>query len=373
MWLASWLAGWVACEHARGEKRMGRHGDGTKRAVRMALGAVCGLLIVVSGNLRDMDGARAAGSPTTPSAGQATVGLGLYQPGFPDDLTAATDFAHRTGHGLAIVHWYALWGGWKGAFNPDDLRLASVGGAVPMITWEPWDGTGPSPQWSLRNAILSGAHDDYIDSWAQGLAAYGKPVLLRFAHEMADQPRYPWAVGVNGNTAADYVAAWQHVRAIFARYQTSNVKWVWSPQMKGDAPASAYLPVFQSVYPGDDAVDWVALDVFNTGPGLESWGTPRWRSMSEVMGPAYTALTQLTDRPILLAEVGSSENGGSKADWITQALTVELPRFPRVRALVWFDVTKEHEDAWTLSSSPGAFAAWIRAASQPTFVGDWQP
>jgi hypothetical protein len=348
---------------------MGRRDDGVVRTVRMALAAVAGVLIVSSGCLRDVDRARAAGSPT-PAAGQATVGLGLYQPGFPNDLTAATDFAHRTGHGLAIIHWYAVWGGWKSAFNADDLRLASASGAVPMITWEPWDSTGTSPAWSLRAAILSGAHDDYIDSWAQGLAAYGQPVLLRFAHEMHDQPRYPWAVGVDGNTAADYVAAWHRVRAIFARYQTSNVKWVWSPQTLGDAPASAYVSVFESVYPGDDAVDWVALDAFNTGPGL-NWGAPRWRGLSEVLGPPYTALTALTDKPIILAEVGSTENGGSKADWITQALTEELPAFPRVRALVWFDTTKEHEDAWTVSSSPSAFAAWITAASQPMFAGEW--
>src|SRR5262249_12660665 len=160
----------------------------------MAAVAVFALLFVVSGELGD---AKAAGSPPPGMATettQAAVGLGLYQPGFPDDLTAATDFAHRTGHGLAIVHWYALWGGWKGAFSPNDLRRVSASGAGPMISWEPWDGTGPSPAWSLRNAILSGSHDDYIDSWAQGLAAYGKPVLLRFAHEMHDQPRYPWAV-----------------------------------------------------------------------------------------------------------------------------------------------------------------------------------
>jgi hypothetical protein len=349
------------------------HGNGMGRAVRSALVAAWALLIALSNP--GVGGAKTAGLPLpgpTLRAEPATVGLGLYEPVFPDDLTAASDFAHRTGHGLAIIHWYALWGGWKSAFNANDVQLASAVGAVPMITWEPWDGTGPSPAWSLRAAILSGTNDDYIDSWAQGLAAYGKPVLLRFAQEMHDQPRYPWAVGVNSNTAADYLAAWQRVRAIFARYQTTNVKWVWSPQMKGDAPAADYQPVFQSVYPGDNSVDWVALDVFNTGPELD-WGAPRWRSFGEVLGPAYTAMTALTDKPIILAEVGSSEHGGSKADWITQALTDELPQFPRVRALVWFDATKEHEDAWTVSSSPSAFAAWIGAASQPMFVGDWSP
>jgi beta-mannanase len=303
---------------------------------------------------------------------EVRVALGLYQTVFPDDLTAAHDFARRTGHGLGIVHWYAIWGGWKGQFSAADLRAAAAQGAVPMITWEPWTGSGPEPAWSLRNAILSGAHDDYIDNWARGLADYGGPVLLRFAHEMHDQPRYPWAVGVHGNTSADYIAAWTRVRGIFARYPTANVRWVWSPQMLGDASQATHEARFRSVYPGDDQVDWFGLDAFNTGPTLD-WGTPRWRSFSEVLATPYAAITAIADKPVLLAEVGSSELGGSKADWIGQALTSELIQFPRVRALVWFDIVKEHEDAWTLHSSPTAFAAWIAAASQPAFTGDWKP
>jgi Glycosyl hydrolase family 26 len=307
-----------------------------------------------------------------PAMAEPRVALGLYRVAFPDDLSAVSDFARQTGHGLGIVHWYALWGGWKGSFDAADFQAVAAHGAVPMVTWEPWAGDGPDPAWSLRRAILSGAHDDYIDGWARGLAAYGGPVLLRFAHEMHDQPRYPWAVGVNGNTADDYVAAWRHVRAIFARYPTANVKWGWSPQTLGDASEAVHEARYRAVYPGDDQVDWLGLDVFNTGPGLD-WGAPRWRSFGEMLSTPYAALTSIADKPVVLAEVGSSEQGGSKADWISQALTRELSQFPRVRALVWFDVAKQHEDAWTVGSSQAAYAAWLAAASQPTFGGVWTP
>jgi beta-mannanase len=299
------------------------------------------------------------------------VALGLYQTVFPDDMSAVRDFADSTGHRLSIVHWYAIWGGWKSQFSAADLQNVAAMGATPMITWEPWAGSGPDPAWSLRSAILSGAHDDYIDAWARGLSAYDKPVLLRFAHEMTDQPQYPWAVGINGNTASDYIGAWRHVRAIFKRYPTSNVKWVWSPQMLGDASETAHDARFRSVYPGDDLVDWVGLDAYNTGPNLD-WGAPRWRSLAEVLSTPYAAITAISNKPVLLAEVGSSENGGSKADWITAALGTDLPRFPRIRALVWFDIVKE--DAWTLHSSPDTFAAWIAAARQPVFrLNNWTP
>jgi beta-mannanase len=299
------------------------------------------------------------------------VALGLYQTVFPDDMSAVRDFSTRTGHKLSIVHWYAIWGGWKSQFSAADLHAVNAAGAIPMITWEPWPGSGTDPAWSLRAAILSGAHDDYIDSWARGLSTYSGPVLFRFAHEMNDQRNYPWAVGVNGNMSADYIAAWRYIRAIFDRYPTDNVKWVWSPQTIGDASEPVYEARFRAVYPGDDLVDWLALDIYNTGPNLD-WGAPRWRSFREVLSTPYAAITAIANKPVLLAEVGSTETGGSKAGWITSALTTDLPLFPRVAALVWFDIAKE--DAWGVHSSQAAFAAWISAASQPQFrLNAWSP
>ena len=299
------------------------------------------------------------------------VALGLYQTVFPDDLSAVPRL--RQSHRASAVNRPLVRDLGRLEEPVQRCRVASRqrDGRDPDDHLGAVDGQRTGPAWSLRAAILSGAHDDYIDSWARGLSAYGAPVLLRFAHEMTDQPHYPWAVGVNGNTAAEYVAAWRHVRAIFDRYPTGNVKWVWSPQMLGDASEAVHASRYQSVYPGDDLVDWLGLDVYNTGTRLD-WGTPRWRSFREVLSTPYAAITALSDKPVLLAEVGSSETGGSKAEWITSALSTELAAFPRVRALVWFDIAKE--DAWTLHSSQTAFEAWLSAASQPAFrLSAWTP
>ena len=59
-------------------------------------------------------------------------------------------------------------------------------------------------------------------------------------------------------------------------------------------------------------------------------------------GPTYAALLRLApSKPIMIAEAGSSEYGGSKAAWVRQALSVELPTaFPRVKAFVWFNSTQ---------------------------------
>jgi len=304
-------------------------------------------------------------SAILPSLGNARLqdrepAFGVYRPVFPNDLTAVDEYEGTSGVRMDIVHWYALWGGWKSAFDRSDLESVGRRGSIPLITWEPWSGRSDDPGWSLRQAVLSGRHDAYIASWARGLADYQRPVLLRFGHEMHHQS-YPWAVGINGNTADDYVATWRHVHDIFARHGATNVEWVWNPNTLAGASAEIYEPLYRSLYPGDEYVDWVGLDIYNTGPELD-WGAPTWRSFAEILGPAYHAVAMVTDKPLLLPEVGCAESGGSKATWIDDALRVQLPtHFPRVRGLVWFDTDKE--ERWALHSSDRALGAWTAAVA----------
>ena len=84
-------------------------------------------------------------------------------------------------------------------------------------------------------------------------------------------------------------------------------------------------------------LDWLGLDVFNTGPtwiGARTAGAVSVRSSSQP--PTRRSRPSRTSRAA--GRGGSSENGGSKAYWITSALTTELPMFHRVEALVWADI-----------------------------------
>jgi len=322
------------------------------------------LWLVMLGAIGATAGPSFAAAGTVPFDAQQ-IGLGVYRPEFPDDLTVLNKLEQASGKHLPFISWYALWGGWKSAFSRADLDAVAKHGSAPFITWEPWAGAGGDPAWSLQRAILSGANDAYITSWAKGMAAFGQPVYLRFAHEMHNQT-YPWALDVNGNTAAEYVAAWRHVHDIFLSNGAGNVRWVWNPNTIGAARASTYLPIYSSLYPGDDAVDLVGLDVYNTGPNLD-WGAPYWRAFSDALEEPYRALTQVSNKPVFLAEVASAETGGSKAAWIADALEQQLPAsFPRVRALIWFDVLKEEN--WPLSSSTSAWNAWAAAAQSATYA-----
>ncbi len=274
--------------------------------------------------------------------------LGVWQPGAPWDMSKLLALETMIGGKVQIVHWYQGWGAANKALDLNVLQAVDSHGSIPLITWEPWDYTKGinQPQYKLSR-IAAGAFDSYIRSWAVGLKSFGKPVFLRFAHEM-NAPTYPWSVGANGNSAGDYIRAWRHVHDIFAQAGASNVLWVWSPNVEyaGTTP-------FADVYPGSAYVDWMALDGYNGGRDLP-WGG--WQSFAQIFGNSYRKLTALSSKPVMIAETASVEGGGSKAQWITDALTVQVPtNFPRIKAVVWFNERREAD--WRVNSSSTALAA----------------
>ena len=102
-------------------------------------------------------------------------------------------------------------------------------GAVPLVTWEPWtlDGRG----FSLRG-IADGRFDGYVRRAARSAAAWGHPILLRFAHEM-NGTWYPWGRGKRETLPGIYKAAWRHLVGIFRSAGADNVRWVWAPNVDG--------------------------------------------------------------------------------------------------------------------------------------------
>lgn len=286
------------------------------------------------------------------------IALGVFTPGAPGDPSRLDDLAQCLGRMPAIVMWYQAWGNDYSAFNPRLLDEVAARGGAPMISWEPWNpaaGTADQPDFSLSR-IAAGRYDDYIDEWAIGLAAYAKPVFLRFAHEM-NGTWYPWAATINGNTPDDYLTAWRHVRERFATAGAANVRWIWSPNVEYDGSTP-----LTDLYPGDDLVDWIGVDGYNWGT-TQSWSS--WQPLEDVFGPTYDTVRRLTGLPIMISETASGEQGGDKAAWIEDAFLNALPnRFPAVRALVWFDENKETD--WRVDSSEGAAAAFQRVAIDPS-------
>ena len=286
-----------------------------------------------------------------------------------DHSTEIAAFEKKVGAPPGVVMWFQAWGRTDGRqffnFKGDD----SVGimdevvsrGAMPMVTWTPRHpgGDANQPDYALR-AIIAGKHDAYITQWAKDAAAWNKPFYLRFAHEMNGKWQ-PWSPGVNGNTVAEYNAAWRRVHDIFVKQGATNARWVWSPYVScGNCTA------FGKVYPGNGYVDWLALDGYNWGTS-SSGGS--WQSMSQVFATSYDKVTALAPtKPFMIAEISSAESGGSKANWITSAYYNTITnRMPKTQAIVWFDSIKERD--WRVNSSDASLAAYKKVAKEPSYQG----
>ena len=73
-------------------------------------------------------------------------------------------------------------------------------------------------------------------------------------------------------------------------------------------------------------------------------------------------------RPVVIGETASTRRRGSKATWITDLLTAELPdAYPQIKAFVWFDKYDSGMD-WPLESSRAASKAFAAGIAGRTYV-----
>jgi beta-mannanase len=243
--------------------------------------------------------------------------------------------------------------GWDRPFYASDERQIANRGAQHVLTWEP-------NGYTLKS-IAAGDHDAFIRSFASGAAAWGGRIYLRPMHEM-NGSWYSWGRGVNGNTAADFVRAWRHMHDIFVAAGATNVKWVWSPNVR-------YGPEYPlaDLYPGSSYVDWVALDGYNWGsdPHL---GSPAWQTFGDIFGATYQEITQSVapGKPMMIAETASTEHGGDKPAWILKTFLTDVPKYPAVRAVIWFNQADGPSD-FRINSSSSSLVAFRQVLNSAAY------
>jgi beta-mannanase len=212
------------------------------------------------------------------------------------------------------------------------------------------------------SAITSGMHDAYIRQWATDAKKWGHPFFLRIGWEM-NGGWFPWGEQAEGNHSGEFAPMWRHVHDIFTEVGAGNVSWIWCPNVD----YAEGTPIDQ-LYPGDAYVDWTCMDGYNKGSSGNDNG--KWKSFYQVFKKTYDQLLALApDKPIMIGETSSMETGGSKADWITDALTTQLPvNFPKVKAMVWFNWNVD--DAWGIESSGSALSAFSRGIASPYYAAN---
>jgi len=283
------------------------------------------------------------------------IAIGARIPGAPEHPGLIDSYARAVGRAPAIVSYYREWN--QAIFDAASLHAISRRHAVPMITWEPTvNGWQRGDTATILRTIATGGADRYLRATARAAGRWPALTFLRFAPEM-NGSWSPWGVRTPGNSAAVYVAAWRHVVSIFRSAGVHRVKWVWCPNVDDNG----VLP-FTRLYPGDRWVDWVGMDGYNWG------GSYGWQSFTAIFASSYDTLARLTTKPMMIAETGSGENGGSKAAWITQTFSHELPKFSRLAALVWFNGGGDTGADFRFNSTAAAAKAFRAALSSPRYA-----
>lgn len=206
-----------------------------------------------------------------------------------------------------------------------------------VIFWEAMDYNNESTEQKefSYDAIINGDWDEYISSFAQEIKEYGNPVILIPFEEM-NGDWYPWSISKNNNSSEKHIEAYRHIHDLFN--DALNVKFGWT--------INADSEFISSSYPGDEYVDYVGLDGFN-------FGDP-WQSFNDIFSNSLIQLSKY-EKPIYIFSFACAE-GEEKAEWITNALLVEIPKYEKVKGWIWFNENKEKDwRVWSDEKSLEAF------------------
>lgn len=264
-------------------------------------------------------------------------------------------FQEMQGNHIDLISHFALFdvNDWNNVKTYADV--AKQNGSTLVVTWMA-NGYGAQD-------IVDGRTDNYIREFAKGVKSFGDEIWMRPLHE-ANGDWYDWGVGKAGagNTDANVAEAFRHIVKIFRDENVTNVKWVWTTNASNQGSGTTLT----GNYPGDAYVDYISIDGYNWGKS-QSWSN--WQTFSQVFKKAYNALASI-DKPLFIAEISSSEKGGSKAEWITDMFEQFRTNFSRVFAVMWFSQSKENEGDWALNTSQAAVDAWKAGVAS---MKDFQP
>jgi hypothetical protein len=273
----------------------------------------------------------------------------------PWDTTTWDRFEQHAAKKVSLLH-FGQPPPWKTAFTGAPFDMVTTRGAIPYVSMNSED----VPLTSIAN----GGYDSSLLAWAQAAKRYGKPFFLRWDWEM-NGTWFNWGAQAKKNPAA-YISAWKHFHDIVQGQGATNVTWVWCP----NTVFSNSTPLAR-LYPGDAYVDWTCADGYNFG--TIPFKPDVWKGFYTDMKPTYDQLLTLAPRkPILIGEAASTEYGGSKAAWITDMLTTQLPiNFPKIRGLSWFNWNIYENGGrrdWPIESSASATAAFSQAIALPNYA-----
>ncbi|GIH77227.1 glycoside hydrolase family 26 protein [Planobispora longispora] len=226
-----------------------------------------------------------------------------------------------------------------------------------LINWKP----SLDHTWA---EVARGAVDRRIDRLARHITrTFPERFFLTVHHEPEDDVR---AAAGSGMTARDYAAMYRHV---ILRLREKGVKNAVAVMTYMGAPNWAAEPWFEQLYPGDDVVDWVAMDPYaddrvQTFDGLINKTRDdfaRWPGFYRWMQWRFPG------KPIMLAEWGVFERPGQPRfkESFFASVRQEMRRYPQLKALVYFDSPRAPRGDTRFDSTPGGRQAFAVLARDP--------
>ncbi|MEO3783171.1 glycosyl hydrolase [Actinocorallia sp. B10E7] len=315
--------------------------------------------------------------------------LGLaYDKTIDSGIERMEKFGEKVGKPHNLLKYFEEVGG---DFKAEENKRIWDAGALPFADVEPMEGT--------PKEYADGEYDDIIRSYALEVKDSNIPLAYSWGHEMNGW-WYPWGYCSRGGThlnagkpnekpraekdigiackgdskenkPEDFAAAWRHIHDIFTEVGAGNVIWVWSPNT-AEAPD---MPNLKDFYPGDEYVDWIGISGYMNEPDPPTEKNPR--IFQGVFGELLKKLRRFTEKPIVIAETGSTATLRKADDvmYLFAGILFEKKTLPFLRkndilGFVWFDVQKEEFGKVTdfrVESQPAALKKYRKILQTPEY------
>lgn len=278
--------------------------------------------------------------------------LGVALAGFPISEEALSRSNEEIKVTPAVVMFYLQW-----PSHIDDIKsikptLDNIWNnkSVPCMTWEPM-----TIHDNIENAIpysdiINGKYDSYLEWMTTEIKSWGKPFIIRFAHEM-NMSRYHWGTTLEeyGPSSPNvYASMFQYVVTFFHNQNVDNVLWAFCPN--ADSIPNESWNTIKNYYPGDEYVDILGMDGYNWDIDKDlaqkkgqTWTVP-WRSFKEIFELPYRQLRQIApNKPLIVFETASVDrsSGDRKVKWMKEALSIAKQW--NIQGLIWFQANKEED------------------------------
>jgi hypothetical protein len=240
-----------------------------------------------------------------------------------------------------IVGTFLNWGTTKATSIVNYAKWARGRKSIPMIDLYP-------PTTVTLASIVAGSQDAKLIADAKALHTWNHAFIFRLFPEM-NGPWESYAPGTNGNTVAQFIAAWQHVVSLFRKYGATKVMFVWNP----DKEIRGQAETLQALWPGSTYVNWVGVDVFDR----EDTAHGTFPNPVTAISTTVADIRKVSSQPLMIAESGTVTSP-VKASWIQELFTGTASL--GVKAVVYFNEVApaaEGNTVWRLDSSSAALAA----------------